>query len=198
MREFSRISWFGFLKSRWNDRSQGAVLNLPSQDAMGHAWCQPQPDVRLFGRIGTFYAERGFIPLCNSHLTDKYFFADNRSVWGNLKQADDKVITLMQTTLICCRVAHFLKVQIREMLGSFSTAKECELFLANWLAKYVSNVSSGNDETLAKYPLRHAQVKVKEKTNTPGEFDCEVELQPQYQFDMFNGHILLTTELGEV
>ena len=52
-----------------------------------------------------------------------------------------------------------------------------------------------NDETLSKYPLRSAQVKVKESESSPGEFSCEVSLQPQYQFDMFAGQILLTTEL---
>ncbi|MDN3683338.1 hypothetical protein QW180_00665 [Vibrio sinaloensis] len=27
-----------------------------------------------------------------------------------------------------CRIAHYLKVQVREMIGSFNTAAECELF----------------------------------------------------------------------
>ena len=60
---------------------------------------------------------------------------------------DDKVLSLIQTTLICCRVAHYLKVQIRELLGSFVSANECEQHLSKWLSKYVSNVSSANDET---------------------------------------------------
>lgn len=196
VREFNRISWFGFLKSRWNDRLQGAVLNLPATHEQ-HRWYKPRPKVRLFGGLARFYAEQGFIPLTHSPLTDKYFFMDNRSIWSGSQQADDRVLSLIQTTLICCRVAHYLKVQIREVLGSLMTASECEQFLSKWLGKYVSNVSSGNDETLAKYPLRSAKVKVKEANYSPGEYICEVSLQPQYQFDMFAGQVLLTTELGE-
>lgn len=196
IREFNRISWFGFLKSRWNDRLQGAVLNL-SDANYSHNWVEPRPKERLFGKIAQFYAKLGFIPLSHSPLTTKYYFMDNHSVWSGQENGDDKVISLIQTTLICCRIAHYLKVQIRDVLGSFMTASECEQHLAKWLGKYVSNVSSANDETLSKYPLRNANVKVQESDQSPGEYSCEVSLQPQYQFDMFAGQILLTTELGE-
>lgn len=196
IREFNRISWFGFLKSRWNDRLQGAVVNLPEL-TFPHCWQFPQAKTRLFGHLAQFYAEQGFIPLAHSPLTDKYFFMDNHSVWQGAGHADDKVLSLIQTTLICCRIAHYLKVQIRELLGSFLTAQECEQYLSKWLSKYVSNVSSGNDETLAKYPLRSAKISVKEAKGSPGEYVCEVSLQPQYQFDMFAGQILLTTDLAE-
>jgi len=196
VREFNRISWFGFLKSRWNDRLQGAVVNLPESNQQ-HNWNSPQPNIRLFGNIAQFYAKLGFIPLSHSPLTNKYYFMDNHSVWLGQNSGDDKVLSLIQTTLICCRVAHYLKVQIRDVLGSFLNANECELHLSKWLSKYVSNVSSANDETLSRYPLRSAQVKVKESEHSPGEFSCEVALQPQYQFDMFAGQILLTTDLGE-
>ena len=153
IREFNRISWFGFMKSRWNDRLQGAVLNL-SETGGPHHWVEPQPKERLFGKIAQFYAKLGFIPLAHSPLTKKYYFVDNHSVWGGQNSGDDKVLSLIQTTLICCRIAHYLKVQIRDVLGSFLTASECEAHLSKWLGKYVSNVSSANDETLSRYPLR--------------------------------------------
>jgi type VI secretion system protein ImpD len=196
IREFNRISWFGFMKSRWNDRLQGAVLNLP-ETCKNHLWYQPSPKVRLFGNIAQFYAKQGFIPLAHSPLTTKYYFMDNHSVWAGQHHKDDKVLSLIQTTLICCRIAHYLKVQIRELLGSFVSAGECEQHLSKWLSKYVSNVSSANDETLAKYPLRSAKVTVHEADNSTGEYFCEVAMQPQYQFDMFAGQILLTTDLTE-
>jgi type VI secretion system protein ImpD len=196
IREFNRISWFGFLKSRWNDRLQGAVVNLP-ETSIKHIWLNPKPNVRLFGKIAQFYAQQGFIPLSHSPLTTKYYFMDNHSVWSTHQHPDDKVLSLLQTTLICSRVAHYLKVQIRELLGSLLTASECEQHLSKWLGKYVSNISSANDETLAKYPLRNARVTVKETENSTGEFICEVSLQPQYQYDMFAGQILLTTELAK-
>jgi len=196
IREFNRISWFGFLKSRWNDRLQGAVVNIP-ESTVTHPWNTPQPRVRLFGNIAQFYAKQGFIPLAHSPLTTKYYFMDNHSVWSSQGHTEGNVLSLIQTTLICSRIAHYLKVQIRELLGSFLSANECEQYLSKWLSKYVSNVSSANDETLAKYPLRNASVTVKEADNATGEYFCEVSLQPQYQFDMFAGQILLTTDLAK-
>ncbi len=29
IREYNRINWFGFMKSRWQDKFQGSLLNLP-------------------------------------------------------------------------------------------------------------------------------------------------------------------------
>jgi type VI secretion system protein ImpD len=200
IREYSRISWFGFLKSRWNDRLQGSVLNLPEREGeKRHDWTSPQTDIRLFGQIAQFYSKQGFIPLSHSPLTGKYYFLDNCSIWkpnADDNQPDAHVLALIQTTLISCRIAHYLKVQIREMLGSFINARECEEFLSNWLNKYVSNVSSSNEETLAKYPLRSGKVTVQEDPHNKGNYFCEVSLQPQYQFDVFSGHVVLTTELG--
>ena len=43
----------------------------------------------------------------------------------------------------------------------------------------------------------NGQVKVKEVDDLPGEYACEISLQPQYQFDMFAGQIILTTDLAK-
>ncbi len=202
IREFNRLSWFGFMKSRWQDQYQGALVNLPpssfTRKDSGHAHLvAPEPEVRLFGNLATFYAEQGFIPLSQSSLTDKYFFVNNNSIWKSTKNDNDKVIAQLQTTLLACRIAHFLKVQIRSMIGNFSTASECELFLNQWLDNYSGNVVGDDDQILSKFPLRKASVRVSEVDGEQGVYTSEVVLQPQYQFDHFAGEIVLSTDLGQ-
>lgn len=198
MREFQRVNWFGFLKSRWNDKLQGAVINLPNNYYFDSYLEKPVIDVALFGQISNFYAQSGFVPLTKSPLTNKLYFNGNNSIWQCGHSDNDKVLTQIQTTLMSCRIAHYLKVQVREMIGSFSSAAECELYLTHWIEKFASNVSFANEETLSKYPLSFAKVSVTESTSLAGSFSCTLRIVPQYQFDHFSGEVVLTTDLDEV
>lgn len=198
MREHHRVNWFGFLKSRWNDKYQGAVINMPNHHVGSEPMQYPECDITLFGQISTFYAQNGFIPITKSPLTDKYYFNGNNSIWQSGYSDNDKVLTQIQTTLMSCRIAHYLKVQVREMIGSFSTAAECEVFLTQWIEKFASNVSLANEETLSKYPLSFAKISINESAAMPGSYSCTLRLVPQYQFDHFSGEVVLTTELDEV
>ncbi|NOH61451.1 type VI secretion system contractile sheath large subunit [Vibrio sp. RE88] len=195
MREYHRVNWFGFLKSRWNDKSQGAIVNIDQHNSLFLR--EPQTNVVLFGQISTFYAQNGFVPLTKSPLSDKYFFNGNNSIWQSGTSDNEKILTQIQTSLMSCRIAHYLKVQVREMLGSFNTAAECELFLTQWVEKFASNVTYANEETLAKYPLSFAKISVSESENQPGSFVCTLRIVPQYQYDHFTGEVVLTTELDE-
>ncbi|WP_102524453.1 type VI secretion system contractile sheath domain-containing protein [Vibrio tapetis] len=198
MREYQRINWFGFLKSRWNDKYQGAVVNLPNHPIAAHYIQAPEADIPLFGQLSSFYAQNGFIPLTKSPLTDKYYFNGNNSIWQHQNIDKEQVLTQVQTSLMSCRIAHYLKVQVREMIGSFNTATECEVYLTQWIENFSSNVALANEETLAKYPLSFAKITVNESSHHPGSFVCTLRIVPQYQYDHFSGEVILTTELDEV
>lgn len=196
MCEHHRVNWFGFLKSRWNDNNQGAVIN--QQHSPSLFLFEPKTKVMLFGQLSTFYAHNGFIPLTKNNLSDKYFFNGNNSIWLSGQSDNDKVLAQIQTSLMSCRIAHYLKVQVREMIGSFKTAAECELFLSQWIEKFSSNVAYANEDTLAKYPLSFAKISVCDSDQHPGNFVCTLRIVPQYQYDHFSGEVVLTTELDEV
>lgn len=196
MREFNRISWFGFMKSRWQDQYSGALVNVPPNGIGSFSTKTPTPDVRIITEVGSFYSAQGFVPLCHSVMTDKYFFRGNSSIWKSGKESSEAVMGQLQTTLMICRIAHYLKVQIRGMIGNFQTAEECELYLNNWLDRYSSNLISADEMTLAKYPLSKGVVKVREVSGQQGRYTCDVLVQPQYQFDNVCGEVLLSTDLG--
>ena len=162
VKEFSRISWFGFMKARWQDKYHGALVNVPAAGIGTLATIRPTTDVRMISTMGSFYAEQGFIPLCHSNTTDKFYFNGNHSTWNGGVDENDALMGQLQTTLMICRIAHYLRVQIRAMIGNFQTAEECELFLNNWIERYSSNLLNADEATLAKYPLSKGRVIVKE------------------------------------
>lgn len=111
----------------------GALVNVPINGQGTLATYQPASEMSLYTEMGNFYTEQGFIPLCRSTTTEKYFFRGNRSIWDKAKDDSELVAGQIQTTLMICRIAHFLKVQIRGMIGNFQSAEECELYLNDWL-----------------------------------------------------------------
>ncbi|NLS11780.1 type VI secretion system contractile sheath large subunit [Vibrio sp. SM6] len=196
MREFNRINWFGFMKSRWQDKAMGALVNVPQTGIGTSASYTPQPDIAIYSEMGHFYAEQGFIPLCRSVTTDKYFFRGNRSIWALAQNDAELVSGQLQTTLMICRIAHFLKMQIRGMIGNFQSAEECERYLNDWLQKYTSNLFNADEATMAKYPLSKSRVEVKPVNGQKDRYICNVLVQPQYQYDNVCGEVLLSTDLG--
>jgi type VI secretion system protein ImpD len=197
--EFNRLGWFGFMKSRWQDEYQGAIINTSPNAKADYVFKHPKPDVHFIGSVARFYSEQGFIPLCHSPMTDKFFFHGNHSLWQEGKGEEDSVGSQIQSILMSCRIAHYLKVQIRNMIGSFHSASECQRYLSNWIENYSSHLVDGDEKSLSKYPLSKGQVVVKEREDgAGGRFVCELTIQPQYQFDHFCGEMMLSTDLGKL
>lgn len=189
IQEFGRIRWFGFL--RIAGESGGAVVqprnNLPSGARF-----------RFTDNLEEFYSEQGFIPLMTCYLDHQLAFFNNRPVYRPPVDEDESRITsMLQTTLIGCRFGHYLKVLIREHIGSYCSAEACQRDLNDWLQGYTSNVDYADDSVLARYPLKRSRARVFGDERL-GSYQCEIELQPQYQFDVINTSILLKTSASEL
>ncbi|UYM14851.1 type VI secretion system contractile sheath large subunit [Endozoicomonas euniceicola] len=188
MKEFNRIRWFGFLRE---SEFGGALIS--SRTGLPLA-----ARIRLTDSLEEFYSEQGFIPLTTCYLTKELAFFNNRSVFQPPVDDDDwRILSMIQTTLIGCRFGHYLKVMIRERIGGYRSSEACERDLNDWLQGYVSNVDYAEASILARYPLRRASAKISGDASL-GVYHCLVELQPQYQFDAINTHIVLKADASEL
>ena len=100
--------------------------------------------------------------------------------------------------MIACRLVHYIKIQIRHLIGQLKTASECELILNNWLDNYVTHVAEADADILARFPLKDATVEVVDGSEygAGARFGCKILLKPQYQIDHIVGEIALSTEVG--
>jgi len=196
MREFNRIHWFGFLRAS-GDGVDAAIVNA-RRASYDHHLIQPICEIRFTDQLEECYAEQGFIPLSTCYLTGKVGIFSNRSVFRPLRrQASDEVNAMLQTTLLACRFGHYLKVKIRNKIGGYRTASECERELNSWLQTYCSNVDYADDAILARYPLKKAAIRIS-GDDRMASYHCEVEMLPQYQFDYLASNIMLKTDLGSI
>lgn len=185
--EYQRCAWFGFLKLIGESPGMGAVLS--KQDGERGRY-------RFTLGTGQFFSEQGFIPLCESGKSHDLYFVGNRSVTACKENPVLEVLTQLQSVLIACRVVHYIKVQIRALIGQIKTASECQLILNNWLDNYCSNVAEAAPDVLARYPMREARVQVNEASGHDARFSCEIYIRPQYQIDHMMSDIKLATEFG--
>lgn len=193
--EFLRCAWFGFLKLVGATPGEGAVLALTEHPIPKGCARGGRAQLRMTRNLAHVYSEQGFIPVAESPKTNLLYFVGNRSVTETWGSATAKIVTQLQSMMIACRIAHYLKVQIRALIGQVKTSTECEQILNDWFDSYVSGSSSSN-ELQARFPLQGARVRVTESASDRARFQCEVIVRPQYQIDNVLGDITLRTDFG--
>ncbi|RJE76194.1 hypothetical protein CWB96_04005 [Pseudoalteromonas citrea] len=184
--EFNRVRWFGFLKSRKLDSSGGSVISNFGEKAQFTTTFK----TRMSGSTASYLSQQGLIPIFHNPLNGKYFFQSNCSVKTET-QGENRY--LIQTTLMISRIAHYLKVQLREMIGSALEPHDCENRLSHWLEQYCSNSIVSDEMTLAGMPLKSAKVRVIEEPGDTKRYACHIDLVPQYQYDRVASMVSLST-----
>ena len=207
VREFSNVGWFGHIRGVPRDQIGGGLItNLPvdtfDTDANDLAY-KPSTDVVITDTTERELSNLGFIPLCQCYDTPFTAFYSNQSIQKPKNEnkststttVNAKISSMLQHVLCASRVAHYIKVIIRDKVGSFISAEACENLLRNWLFKYTSGRDDLEWEEQARYPLRHSEVIVKERADSPGKYYCTIRLVPHYQVDQMVSELELVTEL---
>lgn len=97
--------------------------------------------------------------------------------------------------LLCgARFAHYLKVIMRDKVGSFQSSAECQRFLEKWIRHYTSTADL-SPTARAQYPLKSASVNVSEKPGEPGKYHCVIQVLPHYQLSYIYSELKLVTTL---
>jgi len=205
IREFADIGWFGHIRGAPRDQLAGGIfkeltVDSHATDATELAF-KPTTDVIITDAVEKNISELGFIPLCQGYLSPYTTFYNNQSMhkpktYNMLDTTTNAQISSMLQHVLCgSRISHFVKLMVRDKIGSFISASECEDHIRQWLMKYTTGNIDLDWVEQAKYPLKSGDVKVKEHPNKPGQFICVIHIQPHYQLDQMVSELELVTEL---
>ncbi|MFK5914304.1 MAG: type VI secretion system contractile sheath large subunit [Woeseiaceae bacterium] len=207
IREYANIGWFGHIRGVPRNHIAGGLLtNLPvdcfetDAENISH---KPVTDVVITDIKEREISDLGLIPLCQCYDTPFAAFYNNQSLQSpklhDSRQANinAKLSAMLQHVLCGSRIAHYIKVMIRDKVGSFTTAGDCEEYLREWLFKYTTGRDDLEWEEQARYPLKEAAVQVKEHPAKPGSYLCVIHLKPHYQLDQMVSELELVTELAQ-
>jgi type VI secretion system protein ImpC len=146
-------------------------------------------------------ADQGFVPLVHCKGTDyAAFFSVQSSQKAKLydqdaANANARISTQLPYILAVSRFAHYLKVMMRDKIGSFMSRANCEEWLNQWISQYVTTDDSAAPAVKAKYPLREARVDVMEVPGKPGAYRAIAFLRPHFQLDELSVSLRLVAEL---
>jgi type VI secretion system protein ImpC len=143
----------------------------------------------------------GFIAVVNSKGSDTAAFFGGQSVnkpkLYNLDTANANAAlsSRLPYVLAASRFAHYIKVIMRDKVGSFQTRQSVENFLNNWLSGYVLLSANASQGEKARFPLSEGRVDVTEVAGKPGSYSATVFLKPHFQMEELTTSIRLVAEL---
>ena len=205
IRAFIQYRWFADIRGVQRDQTGGGlVTDLPTtwfDTEAPRSALKYSVDVALTDRVEKDLDDLGFISLRNCKDTPYSVFYGSQSVHtesptGNeVARANERLSTMLRYTLCVSRFAHYLKVMVRDRIGSFTTAEEIENDLHRWLMNYTIGNDDADLETKARYPLREAQCQVRDMPGRPGSYRCIIHLKPHFQLDDVVSSFRLVTEM---
>ena len=198
-----------FAKYQWTAAIRGVEGGGLVQGLPTHTFTTDEGDVALkcptevaiTERRDKEFSELGFIPLVHCKNTDYAAFFAAQSCQKAKKydtseaNANARLSTQLQYMFAVSRFAHYLKVMMRDKIGSFMSRKNVEDYLNRWISNYVMLNDEAGQEMKAKYPLREARVDVVEVPGKPGVYKAVAFLKPHYQLDELTISLRLVAEL---
>ncbi|UCX04440.1 type VI secretion system contractile sheath large subunit [Shewanella glacialimarina] len=205
IRAFSESGWFGQIRGlEPGARKKGLVCDLAVcqyETDLYRKRNKPSIDLLISDKAEKALSDLGFIPLSPVSGCEHLVFYSNASVQQPPKyelledSINAKLSSMLQYILCVSRFAHYIKVIGREKIGSLQSAEACQRDLQLWLHKYTTASEVSSEDVRSQYPLRNAQVQVREMRGKPGHYYSIIQLQPHFQLDQMVSSIKLVTEL---
>ena len=143
----------------------------------------------------------GFISLVHCKNTDYAAFfggqtANKPKIYNKDEaNANARLSGMLPYLMASSRFAHYLKVMMRDKIGSFQSRENVEKFLNTWIMGYVVDKDDVGQDLKAEYPLREARVDVVEVAGRPGSYKATVFLRPHFMLEELSTSMRLVAEL---
>jgi len=198
-----------FAKYGWTTAIRGVEGGGKISDLPAHTFTTDEGDVALKCPTETLITDRrekelndlGFCAAVSAKGTNfAAFFSGqtvNKPVLYNTDSANAnaKLSARLPYIMAASRFAHYLKVMMRDKIGSFESQETIANYLNNWIADYVLLDDAASQDTKARFPLREARVDVFEVAGSPGAYTATVFLRPHFQLEEITASIRLVAEL---
>jgi type VI secretion system protein ImpC len=146
-------------------------------------------------------SDLGFISLVHCKGTDYAAFFGGQTTQRpkvyNLEDANANanLSARLPYILAASRFAHYIKVIMRDKIGSFLTRGNVEDYLNTWVASYVVMNDNASQPVKAKFPLREARIDVYEVPGKPGSYRSVIYLRPHFQMEELTASIRMVATL---
>lgn len=198
---FAKYSWTAAIRGV---EGGGLVEGLPAytfKTTDGDIALKCPTEIAITDRREKELSDLGFLSLCHCKGTDYAAFFGAQTAQKPKKydtasaNANAQISARLPYMLAASRFAHYIKVIMRDKIGSFMTRDNVQKFLQRWISNYVLLNDDAPQGVKAKYPLREARVDVFDVPGSPGKYRATVFLRPHFQLEELTASIRLVAEL---
>jgi type VI secretion system protein ImpC len=195
---------FGWTAAIRGVESGGIVEDLPAygfRTIEGDFIIKCPTEATITDRREKELSEQGFIGLCYCKGTNYAAFFGTQTVQKKINYEDDSananslLSTRLPYILVASRFAHYIKVIMRDKIGSYATREQIELELNSWMSNYILLNDDAPQTAKAKHPLREGRIEVFDVPGSPGIYHAVVYLRPHFQMEELTASIRIVATL---
>jgi type VI secretion system protein ImpC len=198
-----------FAKHSWTTAIRGVEGGGKISGMTAHTFKTDEGDVALKCPTEVAITDRrekelndlGFISAVNAKGSDFAAFFGGQTVNKpkvynlDAANANASLSSRLPYVLAASRFAHYIKVIMRDKVGSFQTRQSVQDYLNSWLSGYVLLSPNATQGEKARFPLAEGRVDVTEVAGKPGVYSATVFLRPHFQMEELTASIRLVAEL---
>jgi len=202
-RAFKEYGWCARIRGV---QSGGEVENLPTHTFPtddGGVDLKCPTEIAISDRREAELAKSGLIPLIHRKNTDRATFIGAQSIFkpkayqnNPEATASSNLSSRLPYMFACCRFAHYLKVMVRDKVGSYYETEQLQRWLNNWINEYIdADPKNSSEATKCRRPLAAAKISVMENEENPGYYAATFELRPHSQLEGMDIGLRLVSRL---
>lgn len=198
---FAKYSWTGAIRGV---EGGGKVEGLPTHTFRsddGDIALKCPTEVAITDRREKELNDLGFITLVHCKNTDYAAFFSGQTANKpktydtNEANANARLSAMLPYVMAASRFAHYVKVMMRDKVGSFMSRDDVDAYLNRWMNGYILTDDTAAPSMKAQYPLREGRVDVTEVPGKPGAYRATIFLRPHFQLEELSASIRLVADL---
>ncbi|WP_397600026.1 type VI secretion system contractile sheath large subunit [Silvanigrella sp.] len=200
---YRQYGWFSNIRGSENG---GTVKQLPIHtftDNEGNSTFKMPVETVITDRREKELHDLGFLSLVYKRGTDSATFFGSKTIHklteydNDLANANAELSIQLPYVMAVSRFAHYLKVIMRDKIGSFTSQGEINEYLNNWISRYVILDDNASIYSKSCFPLREARVDVVPVPGKVGAYKAIMYLRPHFYLNELTVSLRLVTELPE-
>jgi type VI secretion system protein ImpC len=198
---FARHGWCAAIRGvEGGGRVEGLPVHTFRTDE-GDVALKCPTEVAITDRREKELADLGFVPLVHCKGTDYAAFFSVQSAQKAKEytspdaNANARISTQLPYIFAVSRFAHYIKVMMRDKVGSFMSRGDVQRYLNEWIHTYVTEDDTATQSVKCQFPLREARVDVTEIPGKPGAYRAIAFMRPHFQLDELTASLRMVADL---